>query len=858
MFTNSTESFEGRNEATEAGMPADLLQGKTTGGSKNGVLTDERKRVLEKDLGVKASALRAMSEKGATDFLGLIASGPRTAALSVRVVNAVSRTSKGRVNEAIEKLSSYPGNLSILEDFLNRIGTDDPFLATERAQVVVLPVSELPRSAVVTEDELEPTAISTGPKESVRGASGHIITGMIYCAYDKDSPVDSIGFFSKRQAVTRPFETFNPGRFSAEKTATVRERRENSFRDILSALALEDLECVPSLAGAFKSPVILRDFAVYNELKLAIQEYREKLAGLTYGEDVEFSAPSALRVRTDTGGTFLGWFERQIESGADLPEGILVAYQSIKDPDVHLDPATERDYIRGLIAYQRVHSFISKNAALAGIASDLKEFDALSPGDPLTLDIRIVEAKREVQELAASPQSDIRVTDLAAVISRAGLADFRREMNRRTLSRYGREYEEALSYFEPFFIKNGSWLEDSVQGSVPMSRLSNTIYGAKVGASHYPDKGELKPCLSLQDFRRALDGVFHKTISGDDQTRLLSSMPIKDFRENVEGVIVAYRKARFMDSSLREYEKQCGISSAADPQWAETLPAGFKPVLPRGNDMRPVEIFMEKERNSGKTVMPLDEVMARVKARNLGDYKAKSELPQINACVEAGLYPERSERLLKSLHNGSAHYIPATQVADAISTVQEMLASPLVRINIYNGQELLTKPYLKNSEVLLIEDMASFKPRFDELGLQPTEEIRALGECLEQLQGATLYTGSLKPATSIYRAHLELGAVNVSTFLGGKIENNLVFHEPEELERKIAELEDEYVRTDTLPGSWFAKAKKVCSMSGRAILDAHNMDLVDRFTFFAARNLEPATTRFISKAFVDAVNALFE
>ncbi len=812
------------------------------------LISGERQRLLEKELGVRRAAINALDAEGAEHFLTLIQHGPRTAGLAVRIANAVVRTSRGRVNEAMKKLADYRGSLTILEDFLNRIGTDDPFVATERAQVVVLPVSQIPGSAVAA-DDIEKAGRVKVPHESVRGASGHIITGMIYCAYDSNSPAGSIGFFSKRQAITRPFEAFNPDRFTEEKAKTVRKRRERSYLDILTGLSLEDLEREPGIVSDSRSPVLLRDFAVYRELQDAIQDYRRQHAAILYGDGIKIASPGGLGVRTDAGGSFLGWFERRLEAGKDLPEGILVAYQSIKDPDVHLDPETERDYIRGLIAYQRVNSFITKDAALAGAASDLEEFDKLPSDDPLKLDPGVSEARRELQELAANPQGEIRVTDLGAILSKAGLSEFRSNMNRRTLERFHEEYEHALAYFDFLFTEHGRMLEDTLQGSVPMGRLSKTIYGAKVGNSGLAAEKEVRrPVLGQQDFRYILDGIFHKIVSRGEDARLLQSMPVRDFREMVEGAICAFRKAIYLDNCLEE----SGIK--ADRMDASTLPEDFQPVVPTGRNLRPAETFLEAEKKSGKEVLPLNELIERTTCLGLGDYKAKAQLPQYKAYAHAGVYPAAAEEPLKKLHIPAARFVSAQEIAGEMETVRKMLESPLVRIA---DTTLMKKRYFTNPERLIIEAAASFKPRFDGLGLQPSPENERLGEEITKLQGARVFTGGIVPAAEGRRARLELRLQDVRMFLGEKQESGLIYFKPEVLERQLEDLQNRYKATESIHPAWFGKAKMACSRKGQEILESHDMGLVDYETFTTSRLLDSSPLRFVSRRFVNAVWDLF-
>ena len=813
--------------------------------------------VLINELGVNPAALLALNKKGRTALLDLIKSGPNTAALAIRIVNAVNRTSPSRENEVLTKLYDYPGSLTVLECFLNNLGTNDPFIATQRAQVILLPASHLPQNAQITDD------LDSRPEVqvSVRGASGHIIHGMVYCAYNQDSPAASAGFFSKRQAVTRPFETFNPEKYNPAARTQVREGRARSYCQILRDLSLLDLERNPALVEAAHSPLLARDFAVYQELKAAIAAYKQQHSSLVYGERIDIEAVNALNLRTDPGGTLLGWYTRQIEAGMVLPPGIQAAYESLQDPDIRLDPETERDYLRGLIAFQKVNSFISKETALSGAAADIEEFDGLAQDDSLRLDFSIEQAKRTLQELAQHPGGELRVSEFGAVVSLGGLDKFRRTMNLRTLDTYRSEFTEALRRFEPLFIKDGRWLNDALGQSIPMTRLSNSIYGARIGvAQSWHGENDKRALLGQPDFKALRDAMFQRTVTQGNPDHVVMSMPIAAFRSMVEGVVRAYRKARYLDAKLDQLQaarQQAGQDSLLfDWENLGGALSDWKPVLPLGTDLRPKEAFMTTGSVKVTPIISLQDLVACIKCRGLGGRELKGALAEIQIQAKAGLFSPRYEKALRSLIKEALRYTPASRLAAEITVINQMMQSPLVTFATADTRSLLKKSHLSNPEVLEIQLCAGFAPLFDAVGLSPDSRIKILGQRLEQVRGTTIYTGHLA-CDSDRRPRIEATSQALPDFVGLKSANKFYYYEPQLLEQKLNELEADYVRGDSLSTGWLERAKTLCSAKGKDLLQVLGCTLVDRNTFYTMSWLQPTKSVFVSKAFVGLIDTLW-
>jgi hypothetical protein len=843
----------------------EIPSGKGGAGESTGL--DSRKAALSEKLGISAGTLKKLDSEGMDCLLKILTSGSQKAELTIRTLNAVHGSSPGREKELLEKLAGYPGRTDILVDFLNHIGTDDPFRATERAQVIVLPVSQLPPGAAVTVEENGKSENDAGEssrprdKHTVRGTSGHIITGMIYCAYDKDSPPESIGFFSKQQAVTRPFETFNPGKVDTEKTGSTRRQRQSRIKEILGDIDLGDLERNPELVKEIGSPVIARDLTVYHELKEAIREYKEQFSSLLYGEEITLTAIESLKVRTDPGGTFLGWFHRQIEAGHDLPEGIRTAYESLQNPVVQLDPAEERDYVRGLLAYQRLHSYLDIEAALGGLRDDLAEYDKLPSNDPLRLNSQIQTAKHRLQEIASSGVSEIKVSDFGGMVSQGGLNEFRSKMNERQLNRFGTEYNQALKHFEFLMLKEGSWREDCLQEAVPMDRLKQSIYGAKIGVAeeHHPDDRKRAP-LTQKDFRAVKDALFYRTVTTNDQQRLLSAMPIARFREMVEGVVVAYRKAKYLDAQLEAYQTQEGGtaqgSAGINRQEVGSALEDWKPVLPLGNKLKPAENLGSDDAASAEERLPLDRVVACVRDRSLGVPEARKNLAQMEVNAQAGLYAERDEENLRELSTAARLFMPAVDLQEQVATGNEILASPLVRPKSFFISDALSRQFLNANEVKAVQELAGFKPQFDELGLENNEANRSLQKKERKYFMASLYDGAVVEAPDGKGRHLQLRKTEYHQFSGEQSTGQVIYKDPAVLEQKLTEIERDYVSVDSLPRETVEKIKALCSSRGGEALKAQGLNLVDDETFNTARFMRATSSNYISKAFLQTVEGI--
>ncbi|MFO0001198.1 MAG: hypothetical protein ACK559_08710, partial [bacterium] len=85
----------------------------------------------------------------------------------------------------------------------------------------------------------------------------------------------------------------------------------------------------------------------------------------------------------DPGRQFFGWFEEHFKENKNAPIGLQIAYESLIDSTVHLSENDEKNYLRGLLAYKRTHTFIKTAPALRGMKEDIEAYEDLPAEHPL-------------------------------------------------------------------------------------------------------------------------------------------------------------------------------------------------------------------------------------------------------------------------------------------------------------------------------------------------------------------------------------------------------------------------------------------------------------------------------------------
>lgn len=816
-------------------------------------------RNLLKDLGLREGGIAKLNSDTVVKLGGLLASEGQRSNLIGSMFNAVADTTPEKLDRLVNTMESYAGSSTILETFLTQLGQRNPFLAAEKAQILVLPAND------------------TG---TARGASGHVLTGVTYCAYDRDMPTNTTGYLSGKQAITKIFEAFSPDRVTDAAKERVRNRRSSELRKALreldlETLSLDDLETHPELKDELRSQLLTRNLAVYEELRKAIEQCKSTLSSMVYGGDVLLPGINSLKVGQDPGRQFFGWFEEHFRENPNAPQGIKLAYASISDPDVSLSEAEEAHYMRGLLAYQRVHSFINKGTALAGLVSDLNEYERLALEDPLRMDSKIELARQGLQVTVRSTPTELSIAEFSSVLESAGMVEFRQEMNRRVLSLYRDEFEKALMLFDFVSFDKGTWRQDAQGDSVPMERLRQHLYGAKIGvASRWDGPEKKRAVLGQADFRHIMDAqVLRRLLVEED--KLLNAKPAAEFRAMVEGVVVAYRKAMFLESQLAQYattpDGASAVTSLSREQVGEALSV-WKPVLPIGGGFRPAEVWFDSTKEPKPKLRSIGEIADRMRDRKSHFFPARplekhllrdqynKFLTEIEQFAEAGLYRPEMDELWREIAAKVADLMPASAHQEIVDRAARVLVNPMVVGGGYFTPERLARRYFFSGEVASLERLAGIESQLDHVcaGYNQAQlgELRARAG--RRIDGR-LFIGEVGKYNNGF-GRLTLAQQSFGEFAGAMkpdAENDSVhFFDPQRLAVALDTLEESYISTEELGKDWIERAKTLCSKSGKPVLDANRFTLVDTPTFRAAQSLMKWHTYYVSREFADAVDRL--
>jgi hypothetical protein len=568
----------------------------------------------------------------------------------------------------------------------------------------------------------------------------------------------------------------------------------------------------------------------------------------------------------------------------------VIAFTSLRDPDIELSEEEERHYIRGLLAYQRLNSFINKGVALHGLVSDLQVYDALLVEDPLRLDPAIEMARAQVKHKLAQPDTELTMTAFSELLEVAAMVTFRSAMNARVLDIYGEELTQALAHFDFVSFENGTWREDARGDTVPMDRLKRHIYGAKIGVAKVTDSVDRKRALLSQaDFKHIMDAQFLTRLISEP-AKLLNAKPVSEFKEMVEGVIVAYRKALFFDAELRKFkESVTGAAVTWNPDDIGESLAAWKPVLPFGGKYKPSESWGLETTGPKPIITDLREVVRRFKdgkSEVLASAQAgsMSKLNQdyekwsveVNTYAEIGLYLPEMDHLWRRIATEVQQFTPAAQLEELINTAVQLAADPMVVLPLgYLLPEqdillMLNKRFLSARDIKTLQDFISAKDQIASVshgfGRADLVEIRKQINTLN-LHNAIIYKG-FEGRYPSGKGKLSLESRPFRAIAGATTHPKLSwisYYDPRvagegvnkrTLKQKLDSIERSTVTTASLGSEWCVRARKLCSQAGKAALDSHNFLAVENATYRTAQGLVPCAARRVTNTFVELVNRL--
>ncbi len=613
--------------------------------------------------------------------------------LVIRMFNAVATEDPKRIKEFTGIISEYKGVKNYLMSFITHMGIDNPFKATRDARIVILPKNE---------------------KKAI-GASGRMLKGTMYATYNPERPNETFGHATGIQGLVRIFSEFNKER-GLSLNPKPRPRTDNNIRAALKLIDLQDItleELTENPQLAEQSELITRNLEVYEALRKAIDNYKQQLSSLLYGDSIALQTLESVRVDGDPGRQFFGWFEEHFKETPNAPIGLKIAYQSLIDSTVHLSENDEKNYLRGLLAYKRTQTFIKTAPALRGMKEDIEAYEALSAEHPLSDKFpNIAQAKITLQSVQG--KTELSIQEYSTLLEQTDLVNFRAAMNALSIEQYGADFYTALRKFEFVVLaKDGAWRADATTDSAPMKRLKQHLYGAKIGVEHQSDADDKKRALlSDVDFRAIMDGEIMVQLLGSPDS-YLKSRPVKEFQQIVERVVVAYRKACLLDKKLESHKAaQQGQAINFDPENVGDALKDWKPVLPFATETeryRPVEHF------PAATNLGLKEIARRLSDGFLAikdNRNSPNELIKTNSYdlsrqtsegfVEAGLYQEKMGDVWLAAEREVAAYIPKEQLeAGVVDKATKYLIHPLLVLKegTYSSpQQLVNRRYLSPEE----------------------------------------------------------------------------------------------------------------------------------------------------------------
>ena len=611
-----------------------------------------------------------------------------------------------KVAELEKILDSYSGDPRLLEIFLQRFGSDNPYEAASRA--------ELKEVRFQTPEELQQRG------EIVISESGHRLLHQVYIMQDRYS---GELWKSGLQAIMKIMQAFG----SAEQKDYYQRLGEKAERQQVKTI--DDL--VTSLEEVLLDPSRLKGVQSITERRaifhiLGINEELQKrlllLEELRYGQSLPEEQGEFLHlVGGDAGGTFLGWFERE-QNEKRLPDAIQEMYTALKTKSLLLDEKEYRQILSCLLVYAANHRYIQTEAAVGSYKQDFnyllalpldhqlfKKHGPLQNGPPQL---------REIDDLLSRPE--ITFLDAARIFELYPIDKVRREVNQSYAARFS-ELSPTLERLKPLFMKGGEWLEDSLGVSLPVSRLKKTIYFAALGRKDF---------LPVRDLLRV------QTLAPGE--RMWKALSMAEFKRKVDGAVIAGRKVHYLDRLL---VKDGAVIQ--DPEDAERLVEDWKPFGLRSvYDL--VENFELEHGFSYDEFWRRAAVLRRrVHLPGKAPDVAKEE-QRHQPAREFGLYNPKLFSPLLPLLEEAKQLTPYEQTKDLCATVQAVLNDRFVENPEVVSVPLETAEYLTPEEMKVLHTVAGIEKRLAEKREQESEELPALLTRRDGLRNRLFYRGYLE------------------------------------------------------------------------------------------------------------------
>ncbi len=832
-----------------------------------------------------------------------------------RIKTAVTREAPHLIARLEEKLTAYPGTVGDLNQFLLRYGRDNPWIVAQQLQ--------LKRAVFRNQDEIDEEVLGTS-------ISGHKLKRQLFVLahpYDPTREVQSgietlLSFMEtfgtveqvellspdakKRRAaqprklveqlgetlddiLSDPFEKlhdmfrkyFAP---LANLKEQLKERLARPFKTIADVLAdvlplsYQRSDIVRTLDEVLHDPSRLRDvqstldrIKVYHILGLD-EELKRRIIQLdrlahtdTAYQDAEHQNYRAL-IALEPGGGVMSWLEKRIKQDENsVPREMRDMFSTLKNLDAPISDEERRFMYAAVLAYAAKERLVDRNAAVGGHLRDLKLLESLPDDHPIIekygpvnrAAIRDIEARNKITLIDATRVFDIYPIDAV-----------RYEQNRSYLRQNEEAVDKLLMSLKPHFIQEGQWLPDAKGASVPMDRLKHTAYFLT---------------LQREDFR-AIQEMLKLQTSAGTKERLLKALPLDEFRERVDGLVIMARKFEYMEHELSE----CGVSlttvdtlEAIAEKWQTWLKGQLrneKPVkdarwqrlfwqwnqrlddasdvfttafveywkvqLIRGNGYERDEHFKDAY---GLT---LDEALVRMDVLRRHETQWKKHADALKKEARFGLYSKKRAKAMETLFDQIKAYVPYDDALKArVENAQRTARHPLV---FWSAPDFPSKEsqYVHSRQIEVLQEYEQAAAEI--VRGEQQARMQTLLEFREQVKGITFVSGC---ADIIVELAIRLyGGVEEPIKSFGR---SIRILDMDRLEEHLTEWKKQYICVDELGEEWKNRAGYLASCEAESLLRSVQVGPSIERDYPAKRALNNPET-FVDRKLAEQVNTLYE
>jgi len=441
--------------------------------------------------------------------------------------SSIAQDSPEKIIEFEKIMQDYTGDPRLLNIWLDRFGSDNPFIATSNAV--------LKRQIIRSREELKE---ETKAGEYVISESGHMLKNQLYFFTHK---FDSTRIWKQGDTVVKIIEAFGAPeqkrKFTPEGREEILQRKQEQIEEVLKDIpsTLEEVLADPSKLKDVQSTIDRRKIQTILGLDQELKNRILALDKLVYGNTafIDQNSPQYL-VSAEKGGMFFGRFKRNLEK---LPKEIRDIYTQLTGKESTMSEEDKKFYLGALIAWGSTNIPINREAALGGYQKDLDLIMNLPASHWVKEKYGEVDLT-SVRHILKEPE--ITLIDATRVMDAYPVDEVRVEFNKGISKQYKSEIEPILKRIESLFLKKGKWRED-MYGSVPMKRLREAKESHVLTRNDYDNLRQYMRTRILTQ-NNATENAFEK------------SMDIEQYKEFTQNVVVIARKLDYLEDKINSGE----------------------------------------------------------------------------------------------------------------------------------------------------------------------------------------------------------------------------------------------------------------------------------------------------------------